>query len=311
MSDQAAELRQLMQTLADRRGSPPPRPRIVVTWGAARHVGTTAIAVNLAVELARHNRRVVLVDADPAGGAARLCRLHEPGAAHRNGSTSASLADVFRGRRELPQAIRRGMHGLRVVGNFGGDATTCTPTDEEVDTLAAAIRTLGNEADLVLIDAGWGPSPPAERLALHADLVLKITTPADAAIMDAYAAIKRMAAAKATAKVAALLSRCAAVVDAEEAFGRLRHGCRRFLNIEVDWAGCVVEDTTVADAVSCAAPFVVLSPRCEASRGIQQAAEYLLGALPHTTNLSPTANDDMNVAARSDTRPLVAVGDAA
>ncbi|MEX2187810.1 MAG: cellulose synthase operon protein YhjQ/BcsQ [Pirellulales bacterium] len=278
MSDQANELRQLMQTLAERRISPTARPRSVVVWGAQHGVGATAIAVNLAVELARHNRRVVLVDAEATAGATRLCRLHEPSAAHRSGWTGASLADVYRGRRPLSEAIRRGAHGLRVVGNSGGDSAAFAPTDEEIDVLAAAIRSLGNEADLVIVDAGWGHSPPAERLSRDADAVLVVASTTDAAIMEAYAAIKRLVAVEPDSNVSVLLSRCCAIEEADEAFARLRHGCKRFLNAAIESAGCIVEDATVADAQSYAAPFVVLSPRCEAARGIQQAAEHLLGA---------------------------------
>ncbi len=309
MSDQANDLRQLMQTLAERRTSPPARPRSVVVWGAQRGVGATAVSVNLAVELARHNRRVVLVDVDSKGSATRLCRLHEPSAAHRSGTSGASLVDVYRGRRKLSEVIRRGTHGLRVVGNVGGDASF-EPTEEEIAGLTAAIRSLGNEADLVIVDAGWGLSPAAERLSRDADAVLVVTTATDAAIMEAYAAIKRLIAVEPDSKVSVLLSRCGTVDEADDAFVRLRHGCKRFLNTTIESAGSIVEDPTVADAQSCAAPFVVLSPRCEAARGVQQAAEHLLGAI--STHSSRSASEDATAAnIRLDDEALLAVSDAA
>lgn len=310
MSDQAAELRQLMQTLAQRRGPMALHPRIVVVWGAQRQVGATAVAVNLAVELARHHRRVVLVDLQGDGNATRLCRSHEPAAAHRSGSI-ATLGDVCRGRRSLAEAIRRGAHGVRVVGNVGDDAAGFTPTDEEVDTLATALRSLAGETDLVLVDAGCGSSGAAERISRRADLLLIVTTPVDAAIMDAYAALKRRTTQHAVVQVAALLSRSASVDEAEDAFARLQQGCRRFLNLNVDWAGCVAEDPTVADAQSCAAPFVALSPRCEAARGIQQAAEYVLGALSGAAKRAATEKEVASATTASNSPSLLTAGEAA
>ena len=66
MDDQAKELRQLVRQHARHDtddGNPRPR-RVVVTSGKGG-VGTTTVAVNLAVALARQGPRVLLVDAAP------------------------------------------------------------------------------------------------------------------------------------------------------------------------------------------------------------------------------------------------------
>lgn len=283
MFDQAAELRQRMTALAERKAGPMPPPQVVVVWGAMPGVGASSAAVNLAVELGRQGRRVLLVDAAIDGEATRLCRLHEPGAAHRAGFCGATLADVYRGRRSLVAAILRSSHGLRVVGNPGGAAHPAPPTSEELVTLCDEITRLSSEADLVVVDGGSGDSHVAMSLAQRADRVLLVTTVADVAVMEAYAAAKRMVAAGSAVDVAVVVSRATVAAEAENAFARLKHGCRRFLGRELAWAGCVLEDPTVADAYACAAPFVALSPRCEAARGIQQTADALLAALSSKT----------------------------
>jgi flagellar biosynthesis protein FlhG len=279
MLDQAAELRQLMQTLAQRPSAPAARPWAVAIAGSSRGVGATTIAVNLAVELIRHGRRVVLVDAERSGDATRLCRLHETGAMHRSGLAGASIADVFLGRRRIGDAICRAAHGLRVVGNPAGPARAVCPTGEEIAGLAAEIATLGHEADVVLLDAGCGDSGLAQGLFQEVDTVLLISGTTDTAIMETYATIKRIAATEARPAISVLLSRVDEIGAADDAFARLAQGCQRFLGLAIDYAGCVCEDKTVADAASCAAPFIVLSPRCEAARGLQQAAEHLMSML--------------------------------
>jgi flagellar biosynthesis protein FlhG len=287
-----------MNSLAERGSATVARPRSLIVWGAMRDVGATTIAVNLAVELARHGRRVVLIDAEPDGAATRLCRLHEPSAAQRSGSVAASLADVYRGRRSLAAAISHGSNGVRVVANTVANSAAGTsetpPTDDEFATLAAEMDNLAQEADLVLVDAGWGDSPVAKHLAPIVDFVLVATTTNDAAVMEAYASIKRMLTANVAARIAAIVTRAEHLAAAENAFGRLNHGCRRFLGRAIDWAGAVMEDSTVADAAVCGAPFVVLSPRCEAAKGLQQAADYVQGAFAAThatTSRSPTSDE--------------------
>lgn len=279
MLDQATELRQLMQSLSQRPSAPVARPRTVAIAGNSHGVGATTIGVNLAVELVRHGRRVVLVDAEPSGDTTRLCHLHEPGAAHRSGFAGASITDVFLGRRKIGEAICRAAHGLRVVGNPAGPARGLIPTDEEIAVLADEIATLGHEADVVLLDVGCGDATLAQAMFQEVDTVLLISGTTDTAIMETYASIKRIAATAARPNVSVLFSRALAMSAAEDAFARLEQGCQRFLGLAIDYAGCVAEDKTVADAASCAAPFIVLSPRCEAARGLQQAAEHLTGLL--------------------------------
>jgi flagellar biosynthesis protein FlhG len=269
-----------MNSIAERSSTASMQPRLLVLWGAVQGVGATSIAVNLAAEFGRHGRRVVILDSQADGSARRLCGVQEASGAGRAGFGGDSLTDVYRGRCSLTAAIARGSHGIRVMGNSAGLlGAALSPTDEEAATLADEISKMGQEADLVLVDAGAGDSMIARTLWMRADLVLVVTAAADSSVMEAYAAIKRMTAAGASCDVAIAVSRAGNLADAENTFSRVQHGCQRFLGRSVAWAGAVVEDSTVADADLCAAPFVVLSPRCEAARGIRQVAEYLEGTV--------------------------------
>jgi flagellar biosynthesis protein FlhG len=310
MIDQAAELRQLMQTLSQRSREPAVRPRTIAVAGSSRGAGTTTIAVNLAVELVRHGRRVVLVDAEPSGDATRLCRLHEPGAMHRSGFAGASVADVFLGRRKIGEAICRAAHGLRVVGNPAGPTRGLIPTGEEIAVLSAEIVTLGQEADVVLLDAGCGDAGLAQGLFQEVDTVLLISGDTDTAIMETYASIKRIAATAARPNLCVLFSRVDAAGAADDAFARLAQGCQRFLGLMIEYAGCVCEDKTVADAATCAAPFIVLSPRCEAARGLQQASEHLMGMLSLQVQRG-AQGPQHGFAAAPEAQALVAISEAA
>jgi hypothetical protein len=128
--------------------------------------------------------------------------------------------------------------------------------------------------------------------------------------MEAYASIKRMTAAGAGCEIAIAGSRAGNVADAENTISRLQHGCQRFLGRNVSCAGAVLEDSTVADADLCAAPFVVLSPRCEAARGIRQVADYLEGAVfragERERQGEPAVDERRDV-----TQMLAAIGDVA
>ena len=92
MSDQATDLRALVRQVATAHAPVAARPRRIVVFGGKGGVGTTTIAVNLAVALAQQTECSLLCDV--AGGDVALqCRL-EP---------RHSLADVLAGNRTLAQ----------------------------------------------------------------------------------------------------------------------------------------------------------------------------------------------------------------
>src|SRR6186997_2625784 len=180
--DQAHDLRRLVLHAGHGglNDSTPP-PKIVVVCGGKGGVGTTTVAVNLAISLVREGRRVVLVDADFAGpDVTTLCGIDEPYGA----------AEVLSGRRTVHEVLSRGPGGIQVLPSTRGvtEAADCTPAAQE--RLVAQLEGLGPHADYVLLDAGSGSGRVMRRFWEAADAVLLVTHPDDVAVMDAYAVIK-------------------------------------------------------------------------------------------------------------------------
>ncbi|HYW79988.1 MAG TPA: P-loop NTPase, partial [Thermoguttaceae bacterium] len=68
MRDQANHLRQLVRDCATQLPTAQSRPSLAVVSSGKGGVGTTTVAVNLAVEMAQKGLRTTLVDADPNAG---------------------------------------------------------------------------------------------------------------------------------------------------------------------------------------------------------------------------------------------------
>src|SRR3989304_1863508 len=125
MHDQANDLRRLVRESRTPASAPAPlRPTLLVVAGGKGGVGTTTLAVNLAVALAQRGRRTVLVDADPdTADAAILCRLPE----HH------TVADVLASRRSIAEALQPGPGGIRVLAGAWGLGTVwdCPPAAQQ------------------------------------------------------------------------------------------------------------------------------------------------------------------------------------
>ena len=156
MNDQANDLRRMARQT--RVAEPPAaRPRLVVFAGGKGGVGTTTLALGIAVAFAERGSRTMLVDADTEGPAvAALCGIEE----------SATLADVLSLRRTAAEVLQTGPGGVRVLpGAWGagrGEASWAS-----LDRLITQLQSLGSTADLAVIDVGDGGGCVAEHLWLR------------------------------------------------------------------------------------------------------------------------------------------------
>lgn len=267
--DQATELRQLMRQDAAhlRPAAPGDAPHVVAVASGKGGVGTTTVAVNLAAALVRLGRRVVLVDADLQG--ANLighCQL-EP---------DYSIADVLRGGRDIHEVLCRAAGGMHVLpGAWLADAPVeCTPKAQE--RLIASLRALGAHADDIVLDVGCGVGRIHHRFWHAADKVLVVATPDDAAIMNAYAAIKLICGDDPELPVFSLINLAADAASARTVHDRLALACQRFLGRHLFTGGHLSAALEVRAALRSRTPFVLASPACQAALDLELVAQQLI-----------------------------------
>ena len=300
MHDQADELRQLVlrasQSVAARpAAADSDRPILVAVAGAKGGVGTTTVSVNLAVEMTRQGKQVVLVDANlGSADATALCGLADDPGALSEATPPGSVADVLAARRSVHEVLRRGPQGLLVLpgvwtgGEMSpGDLADCAPSRQR--RLIAELMQLQGHVDYVVLDVGSGLSNAVRRFWEAADCVLMVTTPDDVAVMDAYATLKVLlpslnATRKAPCEMLSVVNMLVETTDAEDVQARLVRACHRFLGLTIRLAGAIVEDQSVREAARTRRPFVVQSPRAPAAQSMRNIAEALLAVTADDTN---------------------------
>lgn len=271
MHDQADALRQLVVG-AEREPSPRTRlaPWLVAVAGGKGGVGTTTIAVNLAVALVRHELRVVLVDANfQQPDAAVLCGLDQ----------RETIADVLGGRRTVAEVLQSGPAGIRVLPGDWAPETTVDCPPQAHQRLVTALERLGCQADLVVVDMGSGCTHAANRLWQTADLVLLVTMPDRVSVLDAYAAIKSSASDAATAEIMTVVNQLAPEQNGHDIQMRIEQTCRRFLGRTVHRGPTVRFDPAVMAAAQSGRPLVTTAPDGPAGRGIAQLATQVVQRL--------------------------------
>jgi flagellar biosynthesis protein FlhG len=269
MFDQASGLRRLVdETHAKAPATDHSRPRLVVVAGGKGGVGTTTIAVNLAVGLAGQGKRAVLADASLTGSdAAAFCRVPE----------RHTVADVLAGRRAVAGTLQPGPGGIRILAGVCGSSDLWDCAASAHDRLIAQLRDLKEEADFVVVDGGNGPSRFARRLWQAADLVLLVTTTEPASVFNAYAAVKTLAAGDSLLPLMTLVNMAPHAATAEKIHNRVALACRRFLGVPCRAAGHIDKVSQLNGMRRQSEPFVLTAPRCAAARQIKQLARLVIG----------------------------------
>lgn len=165
-------------------GSPATQARVLALAGGKGGVGTTLLAANLAIHLARQGREVILLDLAPSGASAHV-QIGLPRPKHHLGellpeSPPAAGDESRRRRKGSASALARlcvatGVPNLKFIAGVPDDPAS-PPQD---DTFGAHILGLAPRlpCEMVIVDLGSGQSRGVRMSCRAATTLLMVTTP--------------------------------------------------------------------------------------------------------------------------------------
>lgn len=298
MTDQANRLRELMNQAKGQRAAEraalaeapiisdvsllsSTAARVIVVTSGKGGVGKTNITVNLALALARRQRKTILFDADL--GMANVDVI-------LGVSPRAHLAEVIHGRKSLAEILLPINEFLDIVPGGSGIHELADLDRPALESFVSKLRELEHRAEFILVDTGAGISRGVLNFVLAANEVLVVTTPEPTAITDAYGLIKAIDQHNPLAQVQLLINMVESEQEARAVAQKLIMIVDRFLDIEVRYLACLEKDPNISRSVLQQQPFYLAYPYGPSTRRINMLASLLIDPEDEQPPLPPATS---------------------
>ena len=269
MEDQAQKLRELMKTKPQGSQSAK-KTRVIAVASGKGGVGKTNLSVNMAIAYARLGKRVVVMDADLGLANVNIMLNMIP---------KYNLYHVIRKQKSMREILLDTEYGIQILAGASGFSKIANLSEEERQNFITELYSLSN-ADIIIIDTSAGVSSNVLSFVAAADDAVIVTTPEPTAITDAYGIIKIIATEVDNLNIGLKLvvNRVKNVTEGRKVAERIINISGQFLNLKVEYLGCIYEDPIVPASVLRQRPFMIQDPKSKAAISVQ----HLVGRIEKT-----------------------------
>jgi len=264
--DQAEQLRKLVK----KNSQPRSIARVITVTSGKGGVGKSSLSVNLAIQLSRMGKKVVIFDADFGLANIEIMLGIRP---------QYNLADLmFRGK-SLQDIITEGPDKIGFISGGSGIQELTRLSREQIIYLTQKLFQLDKLADVIIIDTGAGIADSVLEFVAASSEVILVATPEPTSITDAYALLKTLNKKSEfsveNTNICMLANRIVSEEDGKELYEKLRVVADKFLQIPLTYLGGIPQDSNVSKAVIQQKPVTHLYPNSDASKAIVRIAEKL------------------------------------
>ncbi len=263
--DQADTLRQMAhnvkknqqaETTSQSGLAPSQGIRVISVTSGKGGVGKSNVVSNLAIALSAQGKKVLLIDADLGLGNLDVLLGLSP---------TYNLNHVMSGEKTVMEILIDGPAGIKIIPAGTGVQELTSLGQHEKLKLLDELDMLEEQFDIMIIDTEAGISENVTYFTVAAQEIFVVVTPEPTSITDAYALIKLLATRYSEHHFKVLVNMAKDSEDALEVFRKIANVAGRFLDISLDYLGCVVKDEKVVEAVKRQRAVTELFPDSEAS----------------------------------------------
>jgi flagellar biosynthesis protein FlhG len=236
---------------SDRKGI-----RVISVTSGKGGVGKSNVVSNLAIAMSAQGKKVLVIDADLGLGNLDVLLGLSP---------AYNLNHVLNGEKSLSEILIDGPAGIKIIPAGSGVQEFTSLGQHEKLKLLDELDMLEEQFDVLIVDTEAGISENVTYFTVAAQEIIVVVTPEPTSITDVYALIKLLATRYSEHHFKVLVNMAKDSEDALEVFRKLANVAGRFLDISLDYLGCVVKDEKVVEAVKRQKAVSELFPESEAA----------------------------------------------
>ncbi|MCA0403210.1 MAG: MinD/ParA family protein [Proteobacteria bacterium] len=235
---------------------------IAVTAGKGG-VGKSNVSVNLAIALAKKNKKVFLLDGDLG-----LANIDVMLGLHAR----YNLSHVVQGRCHLSDILLEGPQGINIIPAASGTEFMTQLSPSEHAGIIDAFNELTDDVDYMIIDTAAGISDTVLSFVRSSQEIIVVVCDEPTSLTDAYALIKVMSKRYEWTHFHILANMVRSTKDGRELYNRLYRVAEQFLNVSLNYLGPIPFDEKVHEAVKGQKPVSIAYPNSAASLAISDIA---------------------------------------
>ncbi len=246
-----------------------PTTRVLSITSGKGGVGKTAVVSNVAISLAKQGKKVLIIDADLGLANVDVVLGLSP---------AYNLNHFFNAERTLEEVMVEGPHGVKILPAGSGVQQYTRLDDQLKMRLIDSLDALEEHFDVVLIDTEAGISDNVTYFNVAAQDILVVTTPEPTAITDAYALMKLLSTQYHQKRFLLAVNAVRSADEGLDVFEKLTMVSGRYLDIFLDYLGCIPYDKKMHESVRQQQVMVDLFPDHKVAKSFNSLADTLIDA---------------------------------
>ncbi len=265
--DQAEKLRDIVK----KNQKTAPKARIFTVTSGKGGVGKSNVAVNLAVQMKKRGKKVIIFDADFGLANVEIMFGAIP---------KYNLSDLIYREKSITEIITPGPMDVGFISGGSGITGINNLSKEQLKFLVANLEKLDELADVIIIDTGAGISDNVLEFVMASPEILLLVTSEPSSLTDAYSLLKALHRneefRQAESKIKVISNRVVSEEEGVGIFEKLNAVVGQFLNGDLEYLGIIPKDPLLEKAVCQQQPVSILYPDAKSSKAMEYLSGYLL-----------------------------------
>lgn len=276
--DQAEKLRNVVKL---KNQNNKPDARVITITSGKGGVGKSNVAVNLAVQMQKLGKRVIVFDAD--FGLANVEVMF-------GAIPKYNLSDLIYHGKSISDIIAEGPMGIGFISGGTGITALNDLTQDQVIYMIKCLGELDRIADVILIDTGAGISSHVMEFVIASPEVLLVSTPEPSSLTDSYSLLKALYMNprfdRQNTQISVLANRATSAEEGKALYNKLNSVVGQFLQGEIGYAGMIPQDTSLEKAVRLQKTVSLHAPASKSARAFETVAANLLNGEQKPVSIS-------------------------